>query len=77
MGHIFKRSFSKLSRKIANVNSSSTVKAKKYLRKLDKEGGTEIGTKKIKSSQENVECDGKCSWGIHNNNRKGKEKKNV
>jgi len=46
MGHIFKRPFDKTSRKAANRNSSSTIRAKKAISKLEKKNGAKTNKNK-------------------------------
>jgi len=40
MGHIFKRKFSKKTRKVATANSAGSIAVKALIRKLDKQHAT-------------------------------------
>ena len=68
------RRFTKGMRKVGNVQSTATLKAKKLLRRLEKE--EKSGAKEIKNTQEDVECDGKHSWSIGDSDWEEKEEKN-
>lgn len=56
--HVSYRSFKKGTRRLGTAKSTGTIKAKKLLIRLGKENGT----KNLKNTQENVECDSVDRW---------------